>query len=234
MSDESYEFDLPPTGGGNYPVLASGDYDGVVHGLIYLGTQKRTPWEGKARLPVQQFKVIFELPESLREDETKLPNVISKTVNISSHIEKGGLAVFLRALGENPTAETINSYRAKDRLLSLLGKSAVLGVEQFEGSEGRKAVMVKSLTKLDPRLPKPKGTREAFYFNPKNPDIKVFKDVITYFTKKKIMEALDADQFPKEIHQAWAEAQEAEASKQTGQAREDKPRDQAYTTEGIE
>lgn len=197
---------------GEFSILEAKDYDAVVHGIIHLGRQNREPFQGKPRKPANMIRVVFELPGELRSNDG-LPVVIAKKIPLSDSVEKGNFAKFLVALGEKPTSTNILQYMLKEGLAKLLGKSAVVTVGHFEGDKGETAY-VDEITKLDPRLPQPKPVRETFLFHPRQPDMRIFKDILTFWCKQDIMSAVDSDQFPKELHGAWVAAQEAEANKE--------------------
>lgn len=199
---------------GSYEPLKVGKYDAVLHAIIGLGRQKGGMYKGKQKPPVIKLKFVFELPGSLRktEDDEEVTDVIGKNVNISDNVERGGFAAMLKALGENPTSTNITKYMTKAALEKLLGKKVVLSIDHFETEDGDRPY-VKEVFELDPRIqPQPEATKKFLYFNPRTPDLEAFKNTITPYTRKIMMEALDADQFPKELHEAYAVIKEQEAA----------------------
>lgn len=205
------EFGFTPGGSGFQP-LKEGDYDAVLHGIVGLGIQKGSIYQGEQKPPVYKFKFIFEVPSEER-GEDKLPATISKSINLSNNVDRGGFALILKSLGVQVNKNTIMSYATKDELVKLLGKSLQITVEQFTGDNGKAASYVKETTKLHPKVEKPAAVREGFYFNPRFPDLNVFNNTLTHGTKSQVMSALDADQFPTELHEAWVKAQEEQALK---------------------
>lgn len=234
---ETNEFGF--TSGGSYEPLAEGKYDAVLHAIIGLGRQKGSIYKGKQKPPVIKIKFVFELPSSMREleDGTEIPNVIGKNVNVSDSVAKGGFAAMLKALGGHPTEENITSFMRQEALEKLLGRKVVLDVQHFDTEDGSRP-FVASLTPLDPRIPdQPEAHREPLYFNPRKPDLKAFKEVITSYTRDIMMSAYDSDQFPKELHEAYATIKEQEAKE--GAENKKKSKDEAETpwegsTEAIE
>jgi hypothetical protein len=208
-----------------YTPLDSGDYDAVVHGIVSLGLNPDV-YEGVQKTPKVFLRVIVELPDQLREDGTTITT--SRKIKVSNSVDLGNWAKFLTALGEKVTEQNIKSYSSRDKLEDLLGKSVVAVVDQWESDTGLTA-SIKEFRKLDPRLPQPKAVRETFFFNPLSPDLKIFKENLTFRTKQEVMSALNANQFPAELHQAWKEAQADNASKQ-----QDKGRGQSVTTSPMQ
>lgn len=211
-SNNDNEFGFTPNSG--YTVIEESDYDAVVMGIVFLGRHPREPYQGKARQPVNKLKIMFEIPDIVREN-TDPPEtaMMAKKVNLSDSVDKGMFAATLQALGEHPTKDNIVGYMRKESLVKLLGRGVVLTVKHFEGEKGVVAY-VDDLTKLHSKIPVPKATRETFYFNPLIPDLNVFNNNLSYYTQKEIMSALNAEQYPKELHAAWVKAQEAHAAKE--------------------
>lgn len=199
-----------PVSSGGYELLPAGEYDAVIHGIINIGLRP-VEFQGEKKAPAVFIKLILELPDKLRDDGVS--TVVSKKIKLTNSVDKGNYAKLLTTLGEKVSKANINSYLTSDALKALLGKSAIVVVDHWQSDDGVKAT-VRELLKLDPRLPQPQATRDTFFFNPLAPDLAVFKDTLTYYTKKEIMEALNADNFPPELHAAWAEEQEKQAAKE--------------------
>lgn len=196
-----------PVSSGNFELLPTGEYDAVIHGIINLGLRP-VEFQGEVKAPAVFIKLVLELPDKVREDG--MTTVVSKKIKLTNSVDKGNYAKLLTTLGEKVTKANMNSYLSSNALKALLGKSVIVTVDHWQSDDGVKAT-VRELLKLDPRLPQPKATRETFFFNPLAPDLAVFKDILTYYTKKEVMEALNASNFPAELHAAWAEEQEKKA-----------------------
>lgn len=200
-------------GGGDFKALANGTYDYVIHGIVGLGLRENS-YQGEAKPPVVKIKIIFEVPAEVRDD--KQTQVCSYKVNLSPNA-KGNFYKFVRTIDKDATEDNFSGYMSAAGLNNLLGQVGVLTINSFE-KDGKAIAYVdgSGFTRLDPRLPKPVATRPTFFFNPFKPDVEVFKNTLTYYTQKEVMEALNAHQFPPELHQAWAAVQEAHAAKEAG------------------
>lgn len=190
-----------------YELLEAKDHDAVVHGIVNLGLRP-VEFQGEKKNPAVFIKVILELPDVIREDNETA--VIGKKVKLTNSVDKGNYAKLLTAFGEKVTKINMSSYLNSEALKKLLGKPIIARIDHWESEEGTRAA-VRELVKLDPRLPQPQATRATFFFNPLAPDLEVFKNTLTYFTQKEIMEALNADSFPKELHLEWVKIQEDKA-----------------------
>lgn len=209
-----YNNDLgAPEFGSNYKALEQGEYDAVVHGIVSLGLRpdEFTNESGvtEKKDPKIYLRVIFEIPDKLRDDGTT--TTTSKSIKLTKDPVKGNWGKFLTALGERVDKDNIDHYKSKEKLNSLLGKSVVVDVAEWKNGEGSS---IAAFRKLDPRLPQPKATRETFFFNPLSPDLKMFRENLTFKTKQEVMSALNANQFPRELHEAWAEVQIERENKQ--------------------
>ncbi len=212
------EWGVPIAQSKNEPI-EEGRFDATIHAIVRLGRQKVYKWEGKAFSTTDytvklQNKIIFEVPDSKRESDPTTPNVISKDLNVTSSLEKGAYAKFLQAAGEKlNSVNDLLSFFSKEGSEKLLGKGVSLAIIRKEGKHGVYA-RIDEITRLDPRLPQPVSVRDTFYFDPFKPDIDIFKDKLTYYTKETIMKSVDSDLFPKELHEAWRDAQVEKASRE--------------------
>lgn len=197
-------------GGKTYPLLEEKDYDAVVHGIVILGRHP-VEFQGQKKEPQVFMRVILELPDVVRDDGTTATT--GKKIKITSSVDKGNFAKFLQTLGLKVTEDNIRQYFSNEAQKSLLGKAVVASVAQWE-KDGVRAASIREFAKLDPRLPQPKGVRGTFYFNPLSPDLKVFRENLTFRTQQEVMSALNANQFPRELHEAWAEIQIERENKQ--------------------
>ena len=194
-----------------YNLLDEGDYDAVIFGVINLGLQT-VEFQGEVKQPATFIRLILEIP-SITDSEGNSAT-IQKKVKLTSSVDKGNYAKLLVALGEKVTTANISNYLTPAALQGLLGKTASVKIEHFNTADGKRN-MVQDISRLDPRLPQPKGTKKHFFFNPFNPDLDVFKDDVTIYGKKEIMGALNSSNFPKELHAAWVEVQEQKESNTT-------------------
>lgn len=196
----------------SYTLLEEGEHDAVIFGVINIGLQP-IEFEKEQKAPGTFIRLVMELP-SILDDEGK-PATVQKKIRLTSNVEKGNYAKLLVAIGEKVNKNNINDYLSSAALLGFLGKPIVAKVSHFNTDDGKRN-MVQELTKLDPRLPQPKGTRETFYFNPFKPDLDVFKKDLTAFAQKEVMGALNATNFPPELHEVYASIQEDRAKEKAG------------------
>lgn len=199
-----------PESGNRYEVLEGKDYDAVVHGIVSLGLQP-VEYKGEKKQPQVFLRVIVELPDVVREDGTTATT--GKRIKVTDSVDKGNFAKFLLALGEKVTESNIRSYFSSEALKSLLGRYVVASVEQWESDTGT-AASIKEFIKFHPNAPKPMPKRETFYFNPLTPDLKVFENNLSYRTQKDVMSALNANNFPPQLHELWEKIQVEREEKQ--------------------
>lgn len=218
-------------GGGEFKTLGNGTYDYVIHGVVGLGLRENS-FQGEAKKPVVKIKIIFEIPSEVRDDGQ--PHVCSYKVNLSPNA-KGNFYRFVRTLDKDVTEDNFSEYMTSAGLHKLLGKTGVLTIASFE-KDGKTISYVdgNGFSRLDPRLPKPVAVRPEFFFNPFKPELDVFENTLTYYTKKEIMEALNASQFPEELHKAWVKAQEGHTAKQEVKTKEPAPQQISINTASIE
>jgi len=202
MTDNDFMGFVPSTGG-KYECLPVGSYDYVIHGIVGLGLRPHS-FEGKELKPHAVIKIIFEIPDSLREDGmTELLSVkLPISTNEKSHFFK--FCTVLLGASITNVAENMNRLCTATGLKNLLGKTGTLTVSDWKSGEGR-SVDRAGFHPLHPKAPVPAATRECIFFNPFSPDIDVFKNNLTFYTRKDIMEALNADSFTDELKQAYQE-----------------------------
>lgn len=212
--DENY---MGYTPGNNlkYEILPEGMYDFVIHGIVGLGLREKI-YEGKQQDPVPTIKIIFEIPEFNREDgQTELLTI---KFPISSGKRSNYYKFCTTLLGAAVTdVETnMNKLCTAAGMKGLLGKVGTLTVAAWKNGEGR-SVLNNGFSPLHPKVAKPVSTREPVFFNPFNPDITVFKNKLTQWTRKEIMSAVNANEFSPELHKAYEEATaDYEANKNKG------------------
>lgn len=208
-------------------ILKEGQYDAVLHGVINLGLKEgmeqtyKDEETGEAVTkkpePAVMYRFVFELPNDLRANDDQ-PHVIHKDVKLSDWIPKkkgqleSGFHKLLKALGEDPTRTTICDYMTMSALSKLAGKAVTLEVVEKTSQSGNSYNRVSNVIRLHPKVTPPTPVREFFYFNPRNPDLNVFKSTLTYWTQKEIMEALDSSNFPETLHKEWVGIEEARSA----------------------
>lgn len=218
-SNEDFMGYNPNSSGGTYECLPEGTYDFVVHGIIGLGLRPQS-FEGQEKPPAAEIKIIFEIPEqdgiTLREDgQTEL---LSLKMKISNHERSGYYKFCTTVMGASVTSNEDNMKKlcTATGMKELLGKTGTLTVATWKNGQGR-SVSNKGFYPSHPKAPKPVATRETVFFNPFAPDIAVFRKNLTSWTRKQIMEAVNASSFSDELKQAYEETKaEDEAKRQEG------------------
>lgn len=191
--------------------VARGTYDALVQAIIWLENQEYTNFSGK-KVIGPKVKIVFEIPDMV-DDEGK-SRVIAKTVNATTN-EKGTLCKIVSAtqgvaLSSTELKGVINES-STGALHSLLGKAIVLTVDHFNNDSGDTLAYIKEFSTLDKRLPVPEQNREQVFFDPTNPDMQMYEK-LTRYTKKQVMSATNASDFPKELHDAYLKEQEDSVS----------------------
>lgn len=200
-------------GGGNYEPLAAGKYDAVLHAIIALEMQKHV-YQGVETGIVPKVLLLFEIPSELRpgRDGAELPAMLSYEMTLSSHekstFTKVVSALHHKALSEDSVYDIINSQEAIE---GLLGKACTVDVKEYKNKLGQTKNAVKGIGELDKRLPQPTAVRDSFVFTAANPDLDIFKERLIGWTRDKLMSAVNADEFPAELHQAYRDLKEVEA-----------------------
>lgn len=186
-----------------FEMLPEGMYDYVIHGVVGLGIQKKVFQGEEQRKPM--VKIIFEIPEHKREGDGQT-EVVAVNFPISSHpnsLYYKFCATVFDGFNDKEAEKMVYSSGMKE----LLGKVGTLKISSWEAKDGeeRRSVNTKGFSALHPKVAKPIPTREPVFFNPFNPDIEVFKTKLTSWTRKQIMEALNADNFKEELKAAYEE-----------------------------
>ncbi len=200
---------VPSVGGGVFEPVEEGTYDATIHAVIQTGLRPPPPGSDN-KTPSRQILVLFELPDVVRAmGDKELPHIVKLSyLNLTASVEKGNFAKLLRAAGLKPDEQNIRGFMLKEGLEQLLGKSLMVTIEHGESKAGKIYEKVKSVAKRVSTKKALEPVRKPFLFNPRHPDLEIFNNTLIYYTKSDIMEALDADQFPAELHKAWAEAQD--------------------------
>lgn len=195
----------------SFKPVEAGDYDALVHGVVWMELQNQKPYQGKERPDQYQVKIIFEIPGLTRNDGAS--QTMAKTVNAVTS-EKGKLIdIVSKITNQSLTSASFSSMlKCDEPLKELLGKPVVLKVAHFTPEGGDPLAYIHEFASLDPRIPAPTATREQLYFDPCKPDMNVYKE-LTMYTKKQVMEAVNAKSFPSELHKAYLADQEEVAIK---------------------
>ena len=216
-------------GGVDFEPVPQGRYDAYVHAVISLGLQPQQPdfKTGKPNDPDTMLRVLFEIPSVVRTDgQTSLVKLdMRQSANEKSYY----YALYKALYGVDTNLEKVVSTPVND----LLGKVLSLNVTVWSNPKTNRSgnnIKKDGLIELDARLKEAVSpiTRETFVFNPYKPDLTIFKDKLSYYTQKNIMESLDSGQYPEELINAWGEIQKTNTK---GGSVDDAA---TYNTEAIE
>ena len=197
------------TSAGSEPKLEAGEYDALLMAIVSLDLQPGNPnsqWPSGQR-PSNKLKLIYEIPEQKNEDGS----TVMQAMNVSASLhERSTLAKHAKCLlrKEIKGEELGKAIQSGD----LLGKPIVLTIAHWENDKGYKNIKIAEVNPLHAKIPLPKATRDSFIFDPMEGDLKVWEE-LTYYTKKQVMESLNASEFSKEMHASWAKAEEDKALK---------------------
>ena len=180
--------------------VEAGKHDAILHAIIELGVHPKT-YSGETTSSVQ-VKFVFELPSELNDDGTT--RVVGKQVKASLH-EKSKFMEISRALLQSTNDDDIVE-QISGNIDILIGKPVVLTVKQFTTDSGKLVSYIDKVSELDSRLPsQPEAVRDGFVFSTKNADAaEVFKNKLTDYTRKTIMEAENSKDYPSSIHETYA------------------------------
>jgi hypothetical protein len=220
MTDEIYENDLGGQISSGITLLPEGNYDYVIHGIVALGLKEQWKWDDKKNKtpapPCGVIKIIFELPKNKKEDGE------SQMLSVSLPLKTGEKANFtkfvttLMKLNDEDMKRLITSKG----LVELLGKVGTLQYEHWENESKSGGAVVKggfiplheAVARLEPVI----ATKPTFFFNPFKPDMEIWNNTLTFWTKKDIMSGLSVDKYPVELQQQWVTDQENESNTQKG------------------
>ena len=201
------------TKGAPYEVLKPGKYDAVLSAVITLEHQLKV-FKGEESV-YNQYRLLFELPnEMITIGEEELPSILSLDVSVQNINEKSKVFKIVnnllhQSLSKDEIAELVGN---EEGIKTLLGKPAVLTISKYKSRYGTEHNAIKDVSELDPRLPQPEAVRKPFIFSVANPDLNIFKNKVSRYTRDKIMSAVNADEFPKELHKAYCQLKEQEAA----------------------
>lgn len=209
-----------PSSNLNFEILPEGTYDFIIHGVVGLGLRKKV-FEGKELKPQPVVKFIFEIPDQLREGDGQT-ELLTIKLPISKNAKSNYYKFCTAILGANVTNVEQNMEKLcySSGMKDLIGKTGTLTVAAWKNGEGR-SVSNNGFYPLHPKAPKPVATRVPVFFNPFNPDIEVFKNNLTSWTRKEIMEALNADNFNDALKKAYEESKLEDEKKKQDNNKED-------------
>lgn len=214
MSEKSF-FELSV--GSGVSLIDEGVHDAVLIGIVQEGVHVKQ-FKGKDKPPAMQVKLIFEIPSITYEHDGQ---VLSKVIGRSMPMiiaERANFFKFFKAMGimKEPTKEEAEKlFSTKDSVINMLGTSVSLTVEHRTSKDNDTFNVIESVSKLDPRLPQPESKRKHFVFSLNSPDLEVFKNDLTPYSRHTIMNSLSAKSLPKEFHEAYIAEQEAIKNKKS-------------------
>ena len=200
--------------------LEPGTYDAILSAIIDLEHQINDYDKDNPKVE-HQIKLLFEIPEQTREVNGEvMPVILSKKLSMSWG-ERSNLRKVVSALRKKETTpeEVKTMLRTDGGLNELLGKALVLQVESYKikatDSAGNPIVMnkVTGYSSLRASLAQPQPVRTPFYFEVATPDLAIFKDKLSKWTRDEIMTANNNEEFPAELHKAYRDIKEEENAK---------------------
>lgn len=226
QDDNLSDLGVSTVGGKEFKVLEPGNYDALIHGIVFLGQVANNfkNKDGSPQAPQPTVKIIVEIPSEIKDnDGSTLTMGTDVTLSVG---EKGNFTPIVSAiLNKKMTKEDMAKYMFTSGLKELLGRAVIAGVVNVvkDDNKNRAYLDRKGFHPLDPRLPKPVAKRDTFFFNPYKPDIEVFEKTLTAWTRKQIMSAVNVEAFAPELKQSWAkmsviDAAAEEARKQPNKA----------------
>ncbi len=198
------------------PDLEEGEYPAVLNGVVWLGMQEQDERSAKkygVKDPTSQLRLLFEIPtQTNRYDENV---VTTKTVKNVTTSAKGNFIKLASAmLGKKLSSAELAVYlKGANPFKELLGKQLSISIEHFNSDDGLKA-FVSDVKQPHPKDDPVKGARPVVYFDPTASDAAANWTKLSYYTKAQIMSAVDADEYPKELHKQWVKDQEEQATKE--------------------
>lgn len=199
--------------------LENGTYDAVLSAVIDLEHQVNDYVKDDPKIE-HHVKLLFEVPEYTETIEgVELPVILSREVNLSSG-EKSKFFEFINAIMKSKVSqdEVLDIINNDGAIKDLLGKALVIQVEQYDTKQTDdkgnvvKRNKIKGFSTLRANKPQPKAVREPFVFEVANPDIEIFTNKLSRWTRDKLMTANNNDEFPPELHKAYRSIKEQEAN----------------------
>lgn len=201
----------------SFEALEAGTYDAVLSAVVDLEHQINDFDKDNPKVE-HQVKFLFEVPEKTYEvDGVALPYLLSRTVQLSSgersNFFKLMCALSKKQLTQDAVLDMINSETA---VKNMLGKALVLQVDTYKTKhlDGNNQPIhrnkITGFSSLRASLAQPQPVREVFMFEVANPDINIFKEKLSKWTRDTIMTAQNSEEFPAELHKAYRDVREAE------------------------
>lgn len=219
-------------GAKEFELVTEGKYDAVVHGIVYLGLVRNDfkKQDGTPQQPSPKIKLIMEIPDSVRGDGLTTVMGTDLTLSVS---ERGNFISVVSALVDKKLDEEgMAEYVGSKGLKELLGRNVHVTVKHWE-KDGKTGASLdrKGFYPMDARLPKPKATRDTFFFSPFQPDLELFEKTLTYWTQRAVMSSESASQYPEELKKLWLKIDQEHNSKQSKSAAPVAVSNQTYAIE---
>lgn len=200
-------FDVTENKAKEFELIEKGEYDASLMAFIALGTHDRT-YQGKSVGESPYVKFVFELLDCKDSDgNNRVVTYSDLTVSISP---KSNLCKLLKSMKliSAPTQEEFDKiFKSNDTIVKILGTKVNLDIDHFETKDGkvRHFIDKESVRRMHHKLESEASPSQydAFLFTFKDPDIEVFKNKLTFFTRQKIMDSKDAKKLPKEFHEFY-------------------------------
>jgi len=209
-----------------WPLVPEGNQDALLLGIVQLSIQPPSEYalkHFKEARDTDQLRLIFEFPNA-KDDEGELLKshedkalTLSIDITYSDSVAKGNLYKFVSAvLQKELTQEQFSAWCGDDaNFKGLIGKALALKLQHKTSAAGRERCDIKGFLPLDPDLQQLRpqtATHEPLFFTPFNVDLKEWAK-LTFWSKRDVMNAVDASEFPKDLQESWVAAQEAEEVK---------------------
>lgn len=219
MSNEEKKTELstwgaPLTAG---TTLEAGVHDYIIHAIVGLGLVQSNfkNKDGTDKAPSAMIKVIFELPDEVFKDKDGNDSTRTVSVDIThSPSDNGNWKLLVsNAMQREVSSSEMVDFQG-DGLKQLLGKTGQLTIEHYtkkDGTSGYGVYRKGFVPRRKSAPPMKPATKEPFTFNPYNPDMEAWSK-LTPYTKKSIMSAVNANQFPEVLQEAWKTDQENQAT----------------------
>jgi len=186
--------------------------ESVIYGIVFFDEQKvqydkEVPAEFK-----KLMKILVEFPGFEQEDGAKV-TLGSKYINCTNSDKGNLIKLYAAATGlEKVTPDLLKEALNTNGLSDMLGKRIGSKIDYWgENLDNHKLA---GLTEWPDTGQPVKLTNKTFVFHPRFPDMKVWKESLGFFVKKDIMASVNASEFPKELHDAWAIDQEENKKRQ--------------------
>ena len=126
-------------------LLPEGLHEAYCYGVVDRGTHDRKPYQGKARPPVQQIQIMFELTEVKRvfkEENGEEPCVGGIKFNMSFHEQSDLVKILTPWIGDP------EEYG----LENIVGHPAQITIKHNVGNDGKTYDNIESIAPMSPKL----------------------------------------------------------------------------------